>query len=180
MKKSDSYPYLCYAYSMETINQKNDLLAAIVESSNDAILTKGLDGTILSWNKSAEKMYGYAKDEIVGQNISVLLPANKKNESMDILDKIKHGQKIENFETVRVTKDGTEVDVSVSISGIKDNNGKIQMAATIARDITISKKSERKLLDSAKDLQKLNEMMVDRELKMVELKKEIAQLKAKK
>lgn len=128
--------------------------AAIVQSSDDAIYGKTLEGIINSWNKGAEKMYGYSANEIIGKSISILIPPNNTDEFPDIIGKINKGESIDHYETERITKDGHTIDVSVSISLIRDKTGEVIGAATIARDITHGKKSEqmfRALLDSAPD-----------------------------
>jgi PAS domain S-box-containing protein len=111
-------------------------LAAIVESSNDAIIGKTLDGVIVNWNRSAEHLYGYSAEEVKGRSVAILVPPDRSGELADILERLKHGERIERFETVRVRKDGQPIDVSVTISPIKDANGKIIGASTIAQDIT--------------------------------------------
>jgi two-component system, cell cycle sensor histidine kinase and response regulator CckA len=117
-------------------------LAAIVESSTDAILGKTLDGVITSWNAGAERMYGYTAQEIVGRNVAVLIPADRPGELMPILDKVRRGERLEHFETRRRRKDGTIIDVSVSVSPIRDAAGAIAGAATVARDISDRKQAE--------------------------------------
>lgn len=121
------------------INRKtreNDALyAAIIESSDDAIISKDLDGTILSWNKGAEKLYGFKAKEIVGLPIDYIIPANRREESQQFLNKIKEGESIKHFSAVRLKRDGTEIKVSISISPIIDDSGKIIGAASIAREI---------------------------------------------
>jgi PAS domain S-box-containing protein len=119
-------------------------LAAIVESSEDAILSKDLDGIILSWNRAAEKMYGYAAAEIVGQPILRLVPPERAGEVSMILEQLKRGNRLENFETVRMRKDGTRIDVALNISPMADAAGRITSAAAIGRDITTRKRSERR------------------------------------
>lgn len=120
-------------------------LAAIVESSRDAIIAKTLDGVILSWNSAAERIYGYTAEEVVGRSISLLLPPDRSDELASILEKISRGEALDHYETVRVRKDGTRIDVSVTISPIRDENGAIVGASTIARDVTERKGAERKL-----------------------------------
>lgn len=116
--------------------RENDALyAAIIESSNDAIISKDLDGTILSWNKGAEKLYGFKAKEIVGLPIDYIIPANRREEYQQFLNKIKEGESIKHFSAVRLRRDGTEIKVSISISPIKDDSGKIIGAASIAREI---------------------------------------------
>ncbi|MCK6626257.1 MAG: PAS domain S-box protein [Anaerolineae bacterium] len=111
-------------------------LAAIVESSNDAIIGKTLEGIIMNWNRGAEDLYGYSAEEVKGRSVALLVPPDRPNELSKILEKLKQGQRIEQYETVRVRKDGRHIDVAVTISPIKDGNGKITGASTIAQDIT--------------------------------------------
>ncbi len=133
-------------------NYRNDhaLLSAIISASDDAILSKTLDGIITSWNAGAERMFGYASKEIIGQHKTVLFPVDRLHEEEAILDKIRRGIPIEHFETVRLRKDGTQIFVSVTISPVRDSRGKVIGASTIARDITASKyeKEQLKLLST--------------------------------
>ncbi len=124
------------------------LLAAIVEDSNDAILSKTLDGTILTWNKAAERMYGYRAEEIIGRNISVFSTQDRQQEIEDILQRLRWGEKIEHFETSRRTKDGRPLRVSLTMSPVRDAQGNVVAASTIARDITQSKMAEEALRNS--------------------------------
>jgi PAS domain S-box-containing protein len=156
---------------------KLSLLAGIVESSDDAILSKDFDGKILSWNKGAEKMYGYKADEIIGKNISLLLPEDRPTEVKDILKRIEKGEKIENLETQRKNKDGKVIDISLTVSPIKDENGKINGASSIARNIIKQKQTEKAIKERILETEKFNKLMVGRELKMIELKEEIKRLK---
>ncbi|MHA1753662.1 MAG: PAS domain S-box protein [Candidatus Helarchaeota archaeon] len=121
---------------LEEVNRR---LAAIVEHSNDAIISKTLEGIALSWNNSAEQIFGYSADEIIGKSLSILVPPQRKNEINDVLNKIKQGIRIDHFETERIRKDGKIVNISLSVSPIKDINGNIIGASTIARDITEQK-----------------------------------------
>ncbi len=121
------------------------LLASIVESSEDAIIGKALDGTILSWNKGAENLYGYSAGEVMGRPISILAPADRSDEIPDILERIRRGEKISHFETVRLRKDGSTVQVAVTVSPIMNARGEVTGAATIARDITERKRVEERL-----------------------------------
>jgi PAS domain S-box-containing protein len=123
-------------------------LAAIVEFSKDAIIGKSLDGTITSWNKGAEEIYGYTKSEIMGKSISVLVPPEMPNELTDILSKIKLGEAIESYETVRQRKDGQYIDVFLTVSAVYDAEGRILGASTISRDITERKRMETLLKES--------------------------------
>ena len=131
-------------------SQRLLFLGSIVESSDDAILGKTLDGTILSWNKAAERMYGYRAEEAIGRHVSMLLPPDHPDEVDDILRQLRHGEKIDHFETVRVAKDGRLLSVSLTISPIRDPQGLIIGASTIARDITRSKLAEQSLRNSEK------------------------------
>jgi PAS domain S-box-containing protein len=117
-------------------------LTAIIEASDDAIIGKTLDGIIVSWNKGAEKIYGYKAEEIVGHSISILVPPGKPDELPGIIKQLRRGQRIESYETTRVHKDGHLIDVSVTISPVKDETGKVVGASAIARDITKRKQAE--------------------------------------
>jgi PAS domain S-box-containing protein len=125
-------------------------LAAIVESSDDAIASKDLNGTVTSWNKGAEKMFGYKAEEMIGQSITLIIPPELHKDEEMILDKIRRGEKIAHFETVRRTKSGERIDVSLTISPVKDSTGNVIGAAKIARNITENKKIERALLVTEK------------------------------
>ena len=120
-------------------------LAAIVESSEDAILSKDLDGIIQSCNVRAEQLFGYNADDLVGHSIRMLIPPEREAEEDDILARIRRGEHIAHFETVRVTKDGRPLDISLSVSPIRDRDGRIIGVAKIARDITERKRLEREL-----------------------------------
>ena len=117
-------------------------LAAIIESSSDAIIGQGLDGTITSWNPGAERMYGYTADEVTGKPVSMLAPAERPEESIWLLDRIGRGERVEHYETVRVRKDGRPVDVSISMAPIRDGAGETFGVATIERDVSERKRSE--------------------------------------
>ena len=117
-------------------------LAAIVDSSDDAIVSKDLDGTITSWNPAAEKLFGYSADEIVGRPITTLAAPDRENEMPAILESIRRGEKIDHFETVRRRKDGSLVDISLTVSPIRNGMGRIVGASKIARDITARKQAE--------------------------------------
>ena len=117
-------------------------LSAIVQASEDAIIGKTLDGTIVSWNKGAEKIYGYSAEEILGHSISTLVPPGKPDELPAIMNQLRRDQRIESYETTRVHKDGHLIDVSVTISPVKNKAGKVVGASAIARDITERKRAE--------------------------------------
>jgi PAS domain S-box-containing protein len=119
-----------------------------VESSDDAIIGKTLEGIILSWNSGAERIYGYTSAEMVGRPISILLPPERPDELSRFLERIKGGEHIDHYETVRVKKDGRLIHVSLMISPVKDTTGKIVGASTIARDITDRKRAEEALRES--------------------------------
>jgi PAS domain S-box-containing protein len=124
------------------------LLAAIVDSSDDAIISKTLDGTITSWNASAERLFGYTPAEAIGQNISLLIPPDRGDEEKVIIEKIRRGERIQHFDTVRVCKSHRLVDISLTISPLRDAGGKIIGASKIARDVTERKRIERALRES--------------------------------
>src|SRR5215468_1878209 len=123
------------------------LLAAIVDSSDDAIISKNLDGTITSWNKSAELMFGYTPAEAIGQPITLIIPRARWDEEKEIIRRLKRGERIDHFETVRARKDGSLLEVSVTISPIKDAKGRVMGASKVARDITSRKGEEKALAD---------------------------------
>jgi two-component system CheB/CheR fusion protein len=117
-------------------------LAAIVESSDDAIVSKALDGTITSWNPAAEKLFGYTAEEAIGSPIWMLAPPDRKNEMPAILERIRRGEMIEHYETIRRRKDGTLIDISLTVSPILGEKGQIVGASKIARDISERKRAE--------------------------------------
>jgi len=121
------------------------LLADIVDSSDDAIVSKDLDGIITSWNKGAERIFGYIADEAIGQHITLIIPHDRVDEEADILARLRRGERTDHFETVRKRKDGTLLDISVTISPLRDSQGRIVGASKIARDITERKRMERVL-----------------------------------
>lgn len=131
----------------KTTERANGLLAAIVGTSDDAIISKTLDGVITSWNKGAERIFGYSAEEAVGQNISLIIPHDRRKEETYILEQLRRGERVEHFETVRVTKEGKLVDISVAISAVKDADGRIIGASKVARDITERKQGERALAE---------------------------------
>ena len=124
------------------------LLAAIVDSSDDAIVSKKLDGTITSWNQSAERLFGYNAKEAIGQHITLIVPWERRSEEEDILRRLARGERVEHFETVRRRKDGTYLDVSLTISPIRDAAGRVIGASKVARDISERKRIEVALRES--------------------------------
>ena len=117
------------------------LLHALVDSSDDAIVSKSLDGTITSWNKSAERMFGYSAEEAIGKSIRIVVPADRQDEETAVLDRIRRGEKIEHYETLRQRKDGTLLPISLTVSPIR-NDGHVIGASKIARDISDRKRAE--------------------------------------
>src|SRR3954452_23328799 len=110
-------------------------LATIVATSDDAIVSKNLDGIVQSWNRAAERIFGWTAEEIIGRSITLIIPPERINEEADILSRIRRGERVDHFETVRMCKDGRRIDVSVTISPIQEATGKIIGASKIARDI---------------------------------------------
>jgi len=131
------------------------LLAAIVNSSDDAIISKNLDGAITSWNDGAERMFGYTAQEAVGRRIAMIIPPDRLDEEARILERLKAGERIEHYETVRVRKDGRNLDISLTISPLKDGAGSIIGASKVARNITDRKQAERDLRESQERLRNL-------------------------
>jgi PAS domain S-box-containing protein len=120
-------------------------LVAIVESSDDAIISKDLNGIIATWNKAAERLFGYRAEEVVGKSITILIPADRQDEEFDILGRIRRGERVEHFETKRQRKDGSIVDISLSVSPVTDESGRIIAASKIARDITEQKRRDEQI-----------------------------------
>jgi len=136
------------------------LLASIVESSDDAILSKNLDGIILSWNKGAQRLYGYSPADVVGQSVSVLIPPDKADDFPDIMERLRRGESIDHYETERMRKDGQRLHVSLTASPIFDTSGKVIGASAIARDITERKRAEKALREQTETLEVLNRIGV--------------------
>jgi PAS domain S-box-containing protein len=120
-------------------------LAAIIESSDDAIVSKDLNGVIMSWNKGAEKLFGYAAEEVIGKSIMIVIPPDRANEETRVLESIRSGKKIDHYETVRLRKNGSLVEISLTVSPIRDKSGNIIGASKIARDISERKRTEEKI-----------------------------------
>ncbi len=134
-------------------------LAAIVDSSDDGIISKNLDGVISSWNKAAERLFGYSAEEAVGRHITLIIPSDRRPEEAMILDRLKRGERVEHFETVRVRKDGGMLDVSLTISPVKDSQGRVIGASKIARDITAQKRAEQTLRENEQRLRALTDAL---------------------
>jgi PAS domain S-box-containing protein len=135
------------------------LLASIVDSSDDAIVSKTLDGIITSWNQSAERVFGYLESEAIGQHINLIVPDDRRGEEATILANLRKGKRIEHFETIRVRKDGTRLDISLTISPLKDQAGNVIGASKVARDITDRKRTEKALRDTENELRTLAESL---------------------
>jgi PAS domain S-box-containing protein len=141
---------------VETRYQVRSLLASIVESSHDAIVSKDLNGVITSWNKAAERIFGYTAEEAVGQSIVMLAPIGRSDEMPAIIDLIKQGKRVDHYETVRRTKAGELLNVSLTVSPIRDAHGRIVGASKIARDITDRKRANDMLVAQAELLARSN------------------------
>jgi len=128
--------------------QASGLLAAIVDSSDDAIVSKSLDGIITSWNRGAERLFGYTADEAIGRHITLIVPHDRRDEERTILERLRRGERVEHFETVRVRKDGTMLDISLTISPVKNDTGRVIGASKVARNITERKRVELALRES--------------------------------
>src|SRR5579864_1154419 len=136
--------------SAEQLGETRSRLALIVDSSEDAILTKDLQGTITSWNRGAERIYGYSAGEMIGRNISLIVPDDRPTEIPELLRKIARGERVEQHESARLTKDGRTLDMSISVSPLHDAAGTVVGASAIARDITMQKRAEGQLRQSQK------------------------------
>src|SRR5687768_4047636 len=120
-------------------------LSALIESADDAIISKTLNGIITSWNDGAQRIFGYTADEVIGKPITILIPENHLEEEPAILARLRAGQRVEHYETVRIGKDGKLIDVSLTVSPIKGPDGKIVGASKIARDVTEQREARRQL-----------------------------------
>jgi PAS domain S-box-containing protein len=139
-----------------------DLLwAAIIDSSDDAIVSKDLNGTITSWNRAAERIFGYTADEIVGRPVTVLIPRDRLDEEPRIIERLKRGERVDHFETVRVRKDGTKIDLSLTISPIKDRDGTVVGASKIARDISLQAQVKRDLARANDELKRADRVKTE-------------------
>jgi PAS domain S-box-containing protein len=136
--------------------EREQLLLAVVESSDDAIVTKSLDGIITGWNRAAELLFGYAAQDAIGQNIDIIVPAELRGEVRGILNRIRSGERVDHYETVRISKDGRKIDVSLSVSPLKSATGEIIGAAKVARDITRQKQHQRALAAQDEELKRSN------------------------
>jgi len=136
--------------SAQQLGEYRAKLAAIIDSSEDAILSKALDGTITSWNRGAERLYGYSAGEAVGQHVNLIVPKDRPEEIPRIMEMVRRGDSIEHYESVRVAKDGRQLQMSISVSPLRDVDGKIVGASAIARDVTEQRKAEGHLRQTQK------------------------------
>jgi PAS domain S-box-containing protein len=139
-----------------SLEAEQALLAAIVSSSEDAIVSKDLDGIVTSWNAAAERIYGWKAEEIIGKAKALVIPPSRPNELTTILERIKAGQRIEHFETQRIRKDGRIIEVAISVSPILDLQGRVTGAATFVRDISERRRTERELQYRQAEVEALN------------------------
>ncbi len=142
-------------FSLDNPERAAGLLAAVVASSEDAIISKTLDSIITSWNGAAERLFGFTAAEMIGQSITRIIPAELQYEEGEIIAKLRRGERIERYETVRVCKSGERIDISLTISPVRDSAGNIVGAAKIAHDITARKRTERELMERERQLAEL-------------------------
>jgi len=141
--------------SPDALDRARALLAAIVTSSEDAIVSKTLDGIVTSWNSAAERLFGFTAAEMVGQSITRIIPPDLQHEEVEILSKLRRGERIERYETIRARKDGEKLHISLTISPIRDSSGTVVGAAKIAHDITARRRAEQELLERETQLANL-------------------------
>lgn len=161
VRNADGKPIRVFGVVADVTRRREDdraqlHMAAIVESSDDAVISKTLDGVIQSWNAGAHRIFGYTAAETVGRSILMLLPPERHHEEAIILGRLRAGERIDHYESVRVTKDGRHIDVSLTISPVKDRSGRIIAASKIARDVTRQKRNERELQAAKEAAEKLN------------------------
>ena len=143
---------------LKRASEARSRLAAIVDSSDDAIISKSLDGVIQTWNAGAERLFGYAAAEVIGKPITILIPADRQDEEPALLARLRRGERIDHFETIRVTKHGRQLNISLSVSPIRDAEGEIIGAAKVARDITQQKIAEQQLRQREAESRRLLEL----------------------
>ena len=144
-----------FALARRRADEATQRLATIVESSDDAIISKNLDGVIQTWNQGAERIFGYTADEVIGKPVTVLMPPERYDEEPGILARLRRGERIDHYQTVRRRKDGTLIDISLTVSPVRDRTGRVIGASKIARDVTAQKRAEDALRDSERRLQEL-------------------------
>lgn len=138
------------------VDEAQRRLAAIVEGTDDAIISKTLDGIITSWNQAAERLYGYKAEEVIGKSVKILIPQDRWGEEIEIVDRVRQGEQVRHFETVRQTKDGRLIDISLTVSPLTDEHGTLIGISGIARDITARKWVDRELKRQARLLEATN------------------------
>ena len=143
---------------LEADEETRQRLAAIVESSDDAILSKDLNGILMSWNSGAQRLFGYSADEVLGKSVTILIPDDHLDEEPKILERIRRGERVEPYETVRRRKDGSLIDIALTVSPIMDAFGKVVGASKIARDITDRKRAEQALAKRRKEQAALHQL----------------------
>lgn len=150
-----------YRRADNAMQKGENRLVAVIESSSDAIITKGLDGIITSWNGGAKQLFGYSADEVIGQHINILIPEDRRAEDTYIIGEVKSGRRVEHYETIRVAKNGLKVEISLSVSPLYDADGVIVGASKIARDITEHKQAERRLKEEAARVLAITDTVLD-------------------
>jgi PAS domain S-box-containing protein len=135
----------------ERTEELNQYLAAVVQSSDDAIISKDLNGIIKTWNSGAERLFGYTSEEVIGKSITILIPPDRQGEEPIILDRIRRGQRVEHYETVRQRKHGELIDISLTVSPVRDSQGTIIGASKIGRDISERKRREAQMMMMARE-----------------------------
>jgi PAS domain S-box-containing protein len=162
--KNDKHVFTCIVRDITERKQAQESLlrlAAIVESSSEAIIGNNLDGTIITWNRGAEKLFGYSAEEVIGRHLTIVVPADRADEVPRPLENIGRGEGAAHHETVRMKKDGARIDVSITVSPIQDSAGKFIGASTIARDIAEQKRAEEKLRESEEHYRNVAETATD-------------------
>ena len=144
-------------HNFHELRNAEQFFSAIVESSDDAIITKDLNGIITTWNKGAERLFGYKADEVIGKPVAILIPEDLENEEPNILARLRKGERIDHYETIRRRKDGKFLNISLTVSPVKDAAGVIVGASKIARDITHRKQMELELLSTKDQLTRAND-----------------------
>src|SRR5262245_46245936 len=139
------------ALMLRESEERSRWLASIVESSDDAIVSTNLDGAITSWNRGAERLFGYFAEEVVGKSITILLPPDRSDEEPAILNRVRDGEHVDHYETVRQRKDGSLIDISLTVSPIKNRDGEIIAASKISQDITERKRAEAQIAILARE-----------------------------
>lgn len=141
------------------VEETRTRLAALVESSEDAIVGKTLESVIVTWNTGATRLFGYTAEEVIGRPITILIPADRRDEEAHILELLRRGERIEHYDTVRLSKDGRRIDVSLTVSPVLDNAGRVVAASSIARDITAQKLAQQALRESERRFRLVAEMI---------------------